>query len=322
MRQQRWAVGVDFGGTNIKCGLVDTRGRVRRSLVLSSKRFGRPAAFVDRVVSTVQELARAVGVPVHRLRGVGVGAPGLVDVRRGIVHWLVNVPGWRNVPLARRLSARLGVPVFVDNDVNLVALGEWRWGAGRKATALVCLTLGTGLGGGLVFDGTLYRGASGAAGELGHISIDPHGPRCACGARGCLEAHVGSAAIIRLARGAAHGSRSPLGLLAAQARGRLTPELVARAARMGDAAAREVWVEVGRLLGQGLSGIVNLLNPDRIVIGGGVANAWTLFAPSLRRTIRAHAMDIPGRDARVVRAQLGNQAGIIGAAVLVWDKTR
>jgi len=310
MGQRRWAVGVDFGATNIKCGLVDRRGRVVTSLVLSTRQFGRPAAFVEGIRRAVEQLAASAGLSTARLAGIGIGVPGLVDAQHGIVHMLVNVPGWRQVPLAHRLRARVHRPIFVDNDVNLVTLGEWRCGAGRGARALVGLTLGTGVGGGLVLDGSLYRGVAGAAGELGHMVLDPHGPRCACGARGCLEAHVGTAAIVRMARqaGVAH-------------RGRLTPERLAWMARRGNRSARAVWHQVGRLLGRGLASIVNLLNPDRVVIGGGVANAWTLFAPSLRRTIRAATMGVPGRSVRVVRAQLGDRAGIIGAAVLVWNET-
>lgn len=311
MMRRRWAVGVDFGGTNIKCGLVDRRGRVVTSLVLSTAQFGRPTAFVEGIHRAVEQLAASAGLASARLAGIGIGVPGLVDARRGIVHMLTNVRGWREVPLASRLRARLHRPVFVDNDVNLVTLGEWCWGAGRGARVLVGLTLGTGVGGGLVLDGSLYRGAAGVAGELGHMVLDPRGPRCACGARGCLEAHVGTAAIIRMARqaGVAH-------------HGRLTPERLAWMARRGQSTARAVWHQVGRLLGRGLAGIVNLLNPDRIVIGGGVANAWPLFAKALQRTIRAEAMEVPARTVRVVRAKLGEQAGIIGAAVLVWRGTR
>ncbi|MDP3703396.1 MAG: ROK family protein [Candidatus Omnitrophota bacterium] len=320
MTRRQWAVGVDFGGTNIKCGLVDPRGRVRRSLVLPTKRFSGPAAFVDGVSAAVHDLTASLHFPVRRLAGVGIGVPGLVDAAQGKVHLLTNVPGWHDVPLASRLRSRLRVPVLVDNDVNLITLGEWRFGAGRGANALIGITLGTGVGGGIMLNGSLYRGASGVAGELGHMGMALDGPRCACGARGCLEAHVGTAAILRMARQAARTSRGPLYRVMRQARGRLTPELVARAARMGDTSARQVWAKVGRRLGHGLASVVNLLNPDRVVIGGGVANAWTWFAPSLQQALRAHAMTVPGRHVKVVRAKLGDQAGIVGAAVLVWGE--
>lgn len=309
MAGRGWTVGVDFGGTNIKIGLVSDAGRVALVRILATRAHRCPQAFVEGVSRVVEELAQQAAVRPSQLRGVGVGAPGLVNGARGLIHTLVNVPGWREVPLGRQLARRLRCRCVVDNDVNCVALGEWRFGAARGARALVCLTLGTGVGGGLVLNGQLYRGVTGAAGELGHMVIDPDGPRCGCGSRGCLEAHVGSAAIGRLARQKRFR----------QAGGRLTPELMARAARAGDAVARQVWRSVGCSLGIGVGSLINVFNPDRVVIGGGVSNAWSLFAPTMMRTIRAQAMTIPARAARVVRARLGDRAGILGAAVLVWS---
>ncbi|MBI3084011.1 MAG: ROK family protein [Candidatus Omnitrophica bacterium] len=321
MKMRRWTVGVDFGGTNVKVGLVSRTGRVARARVLPSKKLSEPSAFVEGVSATVTSLARAVGIAPSQLRGVCVGAAGPVDAERGLVHFLVNVPGWREVPLAERLQRRLRCRCLVENDVNLFALGEWRFGAGQRARQLVCLTLGTGVGGGLLFDGELYRGASGAAGELGHMAIDPRGRRCGCGARGCLEAQVGTAAILSLGRRAIRRGAGPLRTLARQANGRLTPALIAQAARQGDPAAREIWMEVGRSLGVGLANVINLLNPDRVVIGGGVSKAWGLFSPTLIETVRAQAMGISAGAARIVRARLGDRAGIVGAAVLVWQET-
>jgi glucokinase len=233
----------------------------------------------------------------------------------------VNVPGWHEVPLRRQLERRLSCRCLVDNDVNLFTLGEFAFGAGRGARQLVGLTLGTGLGGGLIFNGALYRGSRGAAGEVGHMVIDPRGNRCGCGARGCLEAQVATAAILRMGRRAIRRGAGPLRTLSRRARGRLTPELVSQAARRGDAAARQIWREVGRSLGIGLGNVVNLLNPDRIVIGGGIANAWEWFYPSLITTVRAQAMEVSARSVQVVRARLGKSAGVVGAAVLVWHET-
>ena len=231
------------------------------------------------------------------------------------------MPGWRDVPLRRWLERRLRCRCVVDNDANLYALGEWRFGSGRGARLLVCVTLGTGVGSGLVFDGRLHHGSSGSAGEIGHMVIDPSGPRCGCGKHGCLEAHVGTAAILAMgARAMRHGAE-PLRTCAREAGGRLTPALISQAARQGDAAAKRLWSEVGRSLGMGLANVVNLLNPDRVVIGGGVANAWPYFAPTLLRTVRQEAMDVPARAVRIARARLGEHAGIVGAAVLVWDET-
>ena len=311
MDSRGWTVGVDFGGTNVKVGLVNARGRVVRAHVVSSKAIPQPASFVDGVCRLVGSLAQSVGARPAGLRGVGVGAPGPVDVARGVVHSMVNVPGWHEVPLARLLERRLGCRCLVDNDVNLFTLAEWRFGAGRGAGQLVGLTLGTGVGGGLIMNGTLYRGACGAAGELGHMVVDPRGPRCGCGRRGCLETLVSAPAVVRLAQRTMRRRGA-----------RLTSQLVGRAARAGDSQARRVWIEIGRRLGVGLANIVNLLNPDCIVIGGGVANNWTLFAPTLIRTLRAEAMEVPMEAVRVVRGRLGDHAGIVGGAVLVWNEQK
>ena len=319
MVTRRWTVGVDFGGTNIKLGLVSARGRVVRGAQYSSSGSSAPAAFLDTVAVAVEALARSVGARPAHLRGVGVGAPGPVDVARGVVHSMVNVPGWRAVPLGRLLQRRLRCPCVVDNDVNLMALGEHRFGAGRGARDIVCLTLGTGVGGGLICGGRLYRGASGAAGELGPMVIRRDGWPCACGGRGCLEAYVGTAAIARMARQAIRQGAEPLRTLARQAGGHITPALVSQAARRGDVKAQAVWVELGRSLGIGLANVANLLNPERIVIGGGIAGAWRFFYPSLVRSLRAQAMAVSAERVRVVRAQLGNYAGIVGAALLVWE---
>ena len=185
----------------------------------------------------------------------------------------------------------------------------------------MCLTLGTGIGGGLILDGVMCRGARGAAGELGHMVIDPRGHRCGCGRQGCLEAYVGTAEILRKGHRLLHRASTPLRAAVRQSGGRLSPQLLSEAARDGDPGARRLWKEIGQALGIGLANVVNLLNPDRIVVGGGVANAWRWFAPTMRKVVRKEAIGISARSARIVRARLGNRAGIVGAAVLVWDET-
>ena len=317
----RYTVGVDFGGTNIKIGLVDDQGRVRRRETLLTSRAGRPAEFVQAAAQAVERLAAAASVRPSALRGLGVGAPGLINVRSGLVHHLVNVSGWHEVPLGRIFKQRLHCPCVVDNDVNVVTLGEWQFGAGRGAEHLFCLTLGTGVGGGIITDRALVRGAGGSAGELGHLPLVPEGLLCVCGGQGCLETQIGSAAIVREA-GVALARSKMLQRLAKAHGGSLTPELINRAARAGDWAARRVWSRFGRWLGAGVSSVINLLNPDRVVIGGGLANAWPFFYPALVQTVRTLALDVPRRSARIVRAQLGDEGGIIGGAVLVWQETK
>jgi len=322
MGQRKWTVGVDFGGTNIKVGVVDGQGKVAGEAVLSTRDHATPSAFAEGLDEAIDQLADRLGLTREGLCGAGIGAPGLIDVRRGLVYRLVNVPGgWPNVPLARLLEQRLRCPCAVDNDVNVVALGEWRFGAGRGTLNSVYITLGTGVGGGLVINGQLFRGITGSAGEIGHMAISLDGPRCACGRRGCLEAFVGTAALLRNARHAGQSGGRILARLTRQHRGRLTPELISQAAQAGDQAAIRIWQEFGRHLGLGLSNVVNLLSPERIVIGGGISRAWPLFAPSLMTTIREEAFGIPANACQVVRAKLGDRAGIIGGAVLVWEHT-
>ena len=321
MTVRKWTVGVDFGGTNIKIGCVTKHGTVARKVVLFTRDYATPRKFVDGVQRAIERLATPLGLARVRLCGVGVGVPGLVDGERGVIHRLVNVPGgWPRVPLRQRLEQRLRCPCAVENDANVMALGEWRFGAGRGTRHSVYLTLGTGVGGGLVINGSLVRGATGSAGEIGHLVIRPGGPRCACGARGCLEALVGTTAILRRARRAIRGGSRLLAGLAAHHDDVLSPELVSRAARAGDRAAIRLWQDIGEELGVALSNLVNLLNPERIVIGGGVAKAWPYFAPQLMTTIRRCAFKVPATAVKVVRAQLGDEAGIVGGAVLVWEQ--
>lgn len=317
-------VGVDFGGTYLKIGCVDDRGRVLRHHVVESRPFSSPGKLVQGIEELVGELCDNLNLPPRRLVGVGVGVPGLVDGSRGVIHRLVNVPGgWRGVPLQRLLERRLKRPCAVDNDVNVIALGEWRHGAGRGTRHSVYLTLGTGVGGGLIIDGKLARGVTGSAGELGHVGVLLNGPRCGCGRKGCLEALVGTAGILRRARAAIRGrSTSPLAQLAAKHGGRLTPKLVSEAAQAGDRAAVAIWQDVGYYLGTVLADIMNLLSPERIVIGGGVSFAWPWFSRRLRATIKAEAFAVPAAACRVVRAQLGERAGVIGAAALVKEQVR
>ncbi len=307
------AVGVDIGGTFIKLGLV----RGKRVLVrekLSTAAFMSPKELQDGIVDAVHLLVRRSKA---RIEGVGVGIPGLVRFPSGVVRSCVNIPGWKDVPLRDLLKKRLHVEVQVENDVNVMALAEWVYGAGRGVSNLVCLTLGTGVGGGLVLDGRLYRGMSGSAGEIGHMPLNETGPSCPCGGRACLERYVGNSEIVdwvlkRL-------EKKKRGKITALLNGRLeklTPEVIDRAARMGDTLALDAWKQAGGHIGVMLASVVNLLNPEKIVIGGGISNAGDLLFEPIRDTFRKRAMR-GSRDVPIVPAELGSSAGLIGAALLV-----
>lgn len=312
-------IGVDVGGTFVKCGLV--RGRK----LLTQRSF--PTASLVTVRSLEEAIADAVSALKHRspgpVSGVGVGVPGLVRYPEGVVRSVVNLKGtWADVPLRSNLMRKLKLPVQVDNDVNLMTLAEWICGAGEGTKNLICLTLGTGVGGGLVLDGRLYRGMNGSAGELGHIPLGEAGPRCPCGGMACLERTVGNREILQWVRDQLdRGVKSRILKLIDHDRRLLTHKIIDRACELGDPLARETWKRAGEAVGLVLAGVVNLLSPERIVVGGGIAQAgrW-LFTP-MRQTLSRRAMrglkKIP-----IVPAKLGFSAGLMGAALLAQEATR
>ncbi len=299
------ALGIDIGGTNIKLGIIDHAGRIIARSRLVTK------AFVSHPTQLIQALADAAALLIqkntkgaHAIKGIGIGLPGLVDPCGGVVIFLPNVPGWKNIFLRKKLEALLGIPVFLDNDVNVITLAEWRFGAGIGADHMIGMTLGTGVGAGLILNGALYRGPGFAAGELGHVPINLQGPKCNCPSFACLESYVGNA---RLQEKAAKVFR----------RKNISLEEVFALAQAGDQRAVRFWDETGDYIGSALVGIVNVLNPQRIIIGGGVSNNARFLFPAIRRQIRQRAMPVQAKMAKVVRAALGDDAGLIGAGVLV-----
>ena len=312
------AIGIDFGGTFIKMGLVDGRGKIDRRLSLEVRKdISQPRLF-EKICEGIASLRQGTGGGQKTLLGIGMGLPGLIDTETGLVHFLTNVPGWRNLPFAQKMRRRMRLPVFIDNDVNLMTLGEVTFGAAKGLRHIICLTLGTGVGGGLILDGALYRGASLSAGEIGHMPVSREGPPCPCGSYGCLERYVGNEAIVAAAkRRLRRGESSILPKLLNGDLRRMTPETLHQAARRGDRLSRRVWEEVGEWVGLALAGLVNTFNPEKIVIGGGVSNAGSFLLNPIRRAIRERALETPAKRVTIVRAALGNDAGIIGASVLV-----
>lgn len=306
-------VGVDVGGTSVKLGLVRGARILAQESFLTLPYAASPKRLETALVDAVRGICRRHGA---KPRSVGVGIPGLVEYPRGIVDSCVNLRGWRRVPLRANLRRRLGLPVRVDNDVNAMTLAEWKHGAGRGALNLLCVTLGTGVGGGLVINGALYRSRKGPSGEIGHLPLGEEGPACFCGGTACLERYVGNREIVaEVRRRIRAGERSKISGLVEGRLERIRPEVIDRACGMGDPLARETWRRAGERIGLVLVDAVNLLNPDRIVIGGGLAKAgrW-LFGP-IRETLGRRAMRGIGR-VPVVPAQLGPVAGIIGASLL------
>lgn len=312
------AVGVDIGGTGVKMALVDQRGRVlRRESFATGDHRGR-TALLEALARGIRGLAadgRKLG---FKVIGAGVGAPGPIDVERGFVYFFPNIPGWKNAPIRSLLEKRTGLAVRVDNDANAMALGESLFGAGRGARNLIALTLGTGIGGGIVLDGKLFHGPAYSAAEIGHIILNESGPLCGCGNRGCIETYVGNGHFVReVRRRLDAGQKSVLSRWIREGQP-LSPLLVARAADRGDRLAVSQWALTAGRLGTVLAGLVNVLNPERIVLGGGIALNRKHIFPTVKRVIREKAFPIAARSVRVVPAALGTDAGTVGAAALVF----
>lgn len=304
---KNYILGIDVGGTNVKTGLLNAEGQVVARGHLSTKDFARnKKQLIKAMVDGVRSLLAQQKISTRQLKGIGMGLPGLIDFERGNVIFLPNIPGWRNVPLKSLFEEQLQVPTFIENDVNLITLGEWKFGAGRDYQNLVCLTLGTGVGSGLVLGGKIYRGEGFVAGELGHMPLNEEGPACNCGGHGCFERYVGNRTL--QARAAEVFGQADIQL-----------EEVSRLAASGDKTALAFWDETAVKIGNGLVGIVNLLNPRCLVIGGGVANSHRFLFKTITKTIRSRAMQVQGKMFKVVKAQLGNDAGIVGAQVLVQE---
>ena len=299
-------IGVDIGGTNIKIAVVSGSGRVAARGVIETY----PHESARRAFADVHDAARqlAAGRPVA---GIGVGCAGLVEARRGTLGASPNLPAWSGTPLRRIVQHTFGVPVIVENDATCAAFGE-SVARGRAGRDLVMITLGTGVGGGVVADGRVIHGVKGYAGEIGHMVIDPNGPPCRCGGRGCLEAFVGGYGIVRTARRLrARGRGGPA------ARERWSDaRAVVDAARRGDRVARETVRLTGERLGEAVGSLMNLLNPSVVVIGGGIAASYPLLEPHVRRAVKRTAFSEAARAARIEASRLGNDAAMVGAALL------
>lgn len=316
---EKYVVGVDLGGTKIYTALADLRGSILSETRIPTGAEDGPDAVIGRIAGTCYQVlaAAAGGAP----SAVGVGSPGPLDPDTGVVHRSPNL-GWHDVPLKKKLEKILGLPVLVDNDANLAALGEYRFGAGQWARHMVYVTVSTGIGGGLVLEGRIYRGAGGGAGEIGHMVVDPDGPMCGCGRRGCLESLASGTAMAARARELVASGRGKAILAeAGGSPGGVTAVSVSRAAAAGDAEAVEIVSTAGAYLGMGLANVINLINPDRLVLGGGALEAGQLFWANMEKELAARALRPALDQVRVVRAGLGSRSGLMGAVALAinWE---
>ncbi|HUJ16409.1 MAG TPA: ROK family protein [Nitrospirota bacterium] len=303
----RTVIGVDLGGTNLRVALLSADGEIivkKKEVTRSSEGWKTVVAQLVENIERLREVAVERGLSVA---AVGVGAPGVIKMEKGIVVKSPNFPDWNNLPLRELLEKALQVPVIIENDANAAALGEqWR-GAGRGINSMILLTLGTGVGGGIVLDSRIWQGADGMAGEIGHMTLIPDGRQCGCGNTGCLEMYAS-------ARGIVLSYREALLQTGTSQAAEVTSAQIYKAARDGDSVARSVMKDMGRMLGIGIASLINIFNPQMIVIGGGVKDAWELFIGSTREEVMRRAFQVPAERTEIVPSMLGDDAGIVGAA--------
>ena len=310
-------IGIDLGGTHIGGGIVDETGAVLAHVAEPTEAELGGGIVMQKIIAVAQSLLGELPEGVEQIAGIGVGTPGCVDPENGVVvSEAFNLPGWRGMALAGNLLEATGVPAYADNDVNVTALGETWFGAGRGVKDLLCITIGTGIGGGIVIGRKVHHGANFFAGEIGHTTVSLDGRPCLCGSIGCLEAYASAPAIARAAQELGTRGLAPRIVEAAGNPHEITAKDVASAAAAGDQAAIGIFLEVGRYLGAALANLVNVLNPEMIVIGGGVAQAGDVLFDPIRREIHRRALDVLTKHLQVLPAQLGEQAGLVGSAAL------
>jgi len=332
-----FAIGVDLGGTNLRIAAVDDQGTIGERVAISTNvALGRDRV-IDDMCGAIERVLAKCGNS-DKLYGIGIGVPGIIDSETGLLRESPNLPGWANYPVRAEIERRLKTVVILGNDANVAALGEKWLGAAKDFDDMAMLTLGTGVGGGLIIGGAIWQGMNGMAGEFGHTTVEPDGHPCGCGNHGCVEQYASATAMLRMAKEAI--AENPGGALAraAQADPKFSSKTAYDLAMQGDPDARKVFGRVGRALGIVLSGLVNSLNLPIYVIGGGASSAWDAFSPAIFEEMRkrsmvyaatappdpnakkewasAHVIPAPGKKTIVARAVLGTDAGLIGAARL------
>ncbi|MGH9328478.1 MAG: ROK family protein [Terriglobia bacterium] len=316
-------VGIDLGGTSIKAIVTDRKNRILATEKKDTASGSNVKVLIQEIVRMVEKITKAAGVKVKALSAVGVGAPGVIDVRRGIVGDAPNL-GWKNVPLASKLEKYLGVPVVLDNDVNVGVIGEHALGAGERANSLVGIFVGTGIGGGIIFNGTIYQGSNGGAGEVGHTVLLVDGPVCSCGHRGCAEALASRTAMERDVRDAIErGRKSAIPrILKERGKDRMTSSIIQAALAEKDAVMAEVLGRAEYYLGILVANSVNTLDPERVVIGGGIAERLGKdFTIPIRRAACEYFLHPrAAKRTEIVPGALGDNAGALGAVVLARQR--
>ncbi|MGA8432113.1 MAG: ROK family protein [Candidatus Sulfotelmatobacter sp.] len=319
-----FSIGVDLGGTNLRIAAVSRDGHLLEKVALEANAARGPDPVIDEMCSAIQRINRQYEQN-GKFLGAGIGIPGIIDLETGTIRKSANLPLFSDYPVRAEIERRLGAKVFLDNDGNFAALGEKWLGAGRSVSNMAILTLGTGIGGGIVLNGKIFQGMTGMSGEFGHVPISQDGPPCGCGSYGCAEQYASATAIMRMAREAI-AAGSPGLAQAADSAVEFNSEAIYKLAIKGDKDAQEIFRKFGKALGFVLAGAVNILNLEMFVIGGGVSSAWDAFAPSMFEELRSRSLvyaatdpgDLPLERTHgktiIAKALLGSDAGLFGAA--------
>lgn len=321
-RRKAPILAIDIGGTKIIAAIISYQRQIVAkdySLTLADEGV---EAVTGRLFSAIDRLLKAKDIAPSQLDSISIAAAGAIDLERGLVTSSPNLPGWHDIPLREIVSSKYRVNTVLANDANAVALAEHQLGAGKGVSNLVLITVGTGIGGGIIMNGRLYSGTSGSAGEVGHMTIDVNGPRCSCGNIGCWETLASGRAIAREA--IARIGRGESSILAKMVGGKLekiTAETVEAAARGGDSLALGVISQAATYLGVGMVNLVNIFNPEMIIVGGGVAKMGELLLEPARRVVRERAFKLAAEAVRIVPAQLGEDGGVLGGAILAYNQS-
>lgn len=309
-------IGVDLGGTKINTGIVDETGKVIKSIKALTLASEGPYPVIDRIKTTIYEVIKSAGVNLQDIAGIGIISPGPIDSTKGLVINPSNLPGWDHIPLVNVLKEEFKLPVTLDNDANAAALGEYLFGSGKNLKNFVYLTVSTGIGGGIIINGELYRGTNSNAGEIGHMTIDFKGPKCNCGNIGCFEVFASGTALARYAKEAIKLGRVTR-IISIAGEEEVNAKHVFEAASKGDSVALELVDREAFYLGIGIANIIALANPERIAIGGGVSNQWDMIYPRMINTVKERTLKPMFEVCDIVKSELKDDIGILGAAALM-----
>lgn len=311
---KKYVIGLDLGGTKIAAALCDINGDIiYKTKVETDAPAGKDQA-IQKIKDSISAVMNESGIELSRVAAIGLCAPGPLDICKGIIVYIATL-NWKYVPIVKLLNEEFGLPVYLEKDCNAAAYGELQKGAGRGLNNIIYVTVSTGIGSGIIVNGRIYHGKHGFAGEFGHICLESSGRMCSCGNMGCLQAYASGTSIAEIARDRAKDRNDSL-LHQSMQNVRLTSKEVAIAARENDPLAIEIWKDMGRHLGQGISVLMQQFDPDSIIIGGSVSKAWDLFYESMVSCIQEHTYREISKDMSIIPAELGEDAGTIGAALL------